>query len=239
MSAELMKSKFVRRPSVRLWHRSSLKSLHGFLSNFSCGFPWAICLDVFFFFIFEHFYFDFLRIFFVFVNMGPYWSQNFKNATPPSNHFWILSNFFWNLFSVVLTKVLFSIFEILRLWFFTIFSFSLTWDPVWKPKLHNATPPWNHVWTLSNVFWFFFSVVLCGVSGVWWFTCRVLSRVFLVGWLSRACASAFFYSDTLSARDVGFVRSEFQPEFIGKYRSHCQTKEMVTVNRNNIENNGK
>ncbi len=34
----------VRGPSpVRLWHRLSLKLLHGFLSNFGCGFPWAIC----------------------------------------------------------------------------------------------------------------------------------------------------------------------------------------------------
>ncbi len=39
-------SSIVRRPSVRLWHRLSLKLLHGFLSNFSCGFPWAICPDV-------------------------------------------------------------------------------------------------------------------------------------------------------------------------------------------------
>ncbi len=35
---------------VRLWHRLSLKLLHGLLSNFSCDFPWAICPDVFFIF---------------------------------------------------------------------------------------------------------------------------------------------------------------------------------------------
>ncbi len=49
-------------PSVCLWHQLSLKLLHGFLSNFSCGFSWAICLDVFvqfFFFIFKNFFFDF------------------------------------------------------------------------------------------------------------------------------------------------------------------------------------
>ena len=45
MSADLMKSKFVRRPSVHLWHRLSLKLLHRFLSNFSFGFRWAICPD--------------------------------------------------------------------------------------------------------------------------------------------------------------------------------------------------
>ncbi len=41
----------VVRPSVCLWHRLSLKLLHGFLSNFSCGFPWAICRDVVFIFV--------------------------------------------------------------------------------------------------------------------------------------------------------------------------------------------
>ena len=40
----------VVRPSVRLWHRISLKLLDGFLSDFSCGFPWAICPDFFWFF---------------------------------------------------------------------------------------------------------------------------------------------------------------------------------------------
>ncbi len=72
------------RPSfVRLWHRLSLKFLHGFFSNFSCGFPWAICPDGFFisfvnFFLFFIFYF--LRIFFVFVNMGPYLPMGAKTS---------------------------------------------------------------------------------------------------------------------------------------------------------------
>ncbi len=33
----------IRPSSVRLRHRLSLKLLHGFLSNLSCGFSWAIC----------------------------------------------------------------------------------------------------------------------------------------------------------------------------------------------------
>ncbi len=40
----------VIRPSIRLWHRLSPNFMHGFLSNFSCGFPWAICPDVLFHF---------------------------------------------------------------------------------------------------------------------------------------------------------------------------------------------
>ena len=79
MSAQLMKSKFVHRPSIVRPSvcQLSLNLMHGLLSNFSCGFPWAIRSD--FFWIFEKkFFFDFLRIFFVFVNMGPNGSENFK-----------------------------------------------------------------------------------------------------------------------------------------------------------------
>ncbi len=39
MSAELMESKFVRHPSVS---QLPLNLLHGFLSNFMCGFSWTI-----------------------------------------------------------------------------------------------------------------------------------------------------------------------------------------------------
>ncbi len=90
MSAELMKSKFVRRPSsvipspvVRLWHRLSLKLLDGLLSNFCCGFPWAICPDVFLIFEKKKFF----RNFSVFVNMGPYGSQKFKTLLLPQISF--------------------------------------------------------------------------------------------------------------------------------------------------------
>ncbi len=48
MSAELMKSKFVGRPSVS---QLSLFVIRRFLSNFGCCFPWAIRSD--FFRIFE------------------------------------------------------------------------------------------------------------------------------------------------------------------------------------------
>ncbi len=70
-------SSVVCRPSDRLWHQLSLNFMHGFLSNFSCGFPWAICPDIFFIFEKKNFL-NFLQIFFVFVNMGPYGSENFK-----------------------------------------------------------------------------------------------------------------------------------------------------------------
>ncbi len=43
--------RFSVRPSVRpSVARFSLKLMHGFLSNFGCCFPWAICPDVFFIF---------------------------------------------------------------------------------------------------------------------------------------------------------------------------------------------
>ncbi len=68
-SAELMKSK-IRPSSVRLCHRVSLKWWHGFLWNFSCGFPRAMWPD------FENFL-DFLQIFLVFVKHGALWERKF------------------------------------------------------------------------------------------------------------------------------------------------------------------
>ncbi len=128
MSAELMKWKFVRRPSIhpssiRLWNQLSLNLLHGFLSNFGSCFPWATCPDVLKFWKKIFFFLAFLRIFLFFVNVGPYGSKKIQNATSPFNYFCIFSNLIWNFFSVVHTKVLFWIFEMLSLWFFAIFFF--------------------------------------------------------------------------------------------------------------------
>ncbi len=53
----------VVRPSVRLWHRLSLKLLYGFLSNFSCGFPWAISPDAVFQFWKKKIFWFFTNIF--------------------------------------------------------------------------------------------------------------------------------------------------------------------------------
>ncbi len=73
MSAELMESQFVRRPSVRpSVSQLFLNLMHGFLSNFSCGFLWAIRSDIIFEFLKKKIFF------FFFVNMGPYGSENFK-----------------------------------------------------------------------------------------------------------------------------------------------------------------
>ncbi len=109
VSAQLMKSKFARRPSsVRLWYRLSLKLLHGFLSNCTCGFPWAIPPDI---------------------NMGPYGSKHFKTlllqiaatcfqTSPEFSSQWSSRNClcdFWNLKIEILT---------------IFFSFSLTWAPL-------------------------------------------------------------------------------------------------------------
>ena len=95
MSADRNRNSFV----VRLWHRLSLNLLHGFLSNFSCCFPYAIYARTFFEFwkkwklflnflpngshtttfgLFEILKIDILTIFFVLVNMGSYGSENFK-----------------------------------------------------------------------------------------------------------------------------------------------------------------
>ncbi len=56
-----------------------------------------------------------------------------RHTTLPSNQFWILSNFFWIFFPVVLQKVLFCIFEILSFRFLTNFLNSQLY-PMGKPK---------------------------------------------------------------------------------------------------------
>ncbi len=124
-----MKSKFVRRlSSLRLWHRLPRNLLHGFLSNFSCYLPWAICRDVFGIFDNFFFFFFFLRIFFAFVNMAPYGSKNFKTLLLQIT-FESFQNLFWIFFSVVHTRVLFWIFENLSLRFLTIFFLSVNTGP--------------------------------------------------------------------------------------------------------------
>ncbi len=67
MSAELMKSQFVRRPSVA--HRPSVSQLslnpmHGFLSNFGCCCTWSIRSDIFLNFCPKNFWDFFTNIFY-------------------------------------------------------------------------------------------------------------------------------------------------------------------------------
>ncbi len=90
MSAELMKSKFVRRLS---------SVVH--LSVCGIDYLWSYCMDFFQILVvaspgpyaqtFSSFlkktFSDFLRIFFVFVNMGPYGSKTFKTLLLPQKAF--------------------------------------------------------------------------------------------------------------------------------------------------------
>ncbi len=70
---------------VRLWHRLSLKLLHGFLSNFSCGFPWAICPDGLFVFEKKIKILNFYEYFSFSLTWDPIGAK-LQNATPPSNY---------------------------------------------------------------------------------------------------------------------------------------------------------
>ena len=93
--------------------------MHGFLLNFGCCLPWA---NAIFYFLTKFFFFDFLRIFIVFVYMGPYGSKIFKPLLLPqslSNILKLLLNFLLNRphKSTVLD------FWILSFWFLTIFFF--------------------------------------------------------------------------------------------------------------------
>ena len=146
MSAELMKSKFVGRPSGRLWHRLSLNLLHAFLSNFSCCFPWAICPDIFL--ILKKKWGDFLRIFFfVFVNMKPYLSK-IQNATP-TNRSWKFQAFteFSSQWSWQST---FAIFKILKIEILTILFVFVNMD--WEPMAVKLSKPNSSYRLQPNVF---------------------------------------------------------------------------------------
>ena len=90
---------------------------------------WATCPDVlWFFFFFEKqnktLMFQFFTIFFASINMGPMGAKNSKRYSFKS----MFNLFFWIFFSFV-TKILFGIFEMLTLRFFTFFFVSLAWDP--------------------------------------------------------------------------------------------------------------
>ncbi len=89
-----------------------------------------------FFFIFEKtIFFDFLGFFFVFVNMGPYWSQNFKTLLLPQINFesfqpvFIFLFFFFLLFSSQWSsqKFCFGFLILTNFWISSLY-------PLWKPK---------------------------------------------------------------------------------------------------------
>ena len=65
--------------------------------------------------IFEILKIEILMIFFVFLNMGPSGSQNFKTLLLLQNRRRKISNFFEIFFPMVLTKLRFGIFEILNI----------------------------------------------------------------------------------------------------------------------------
>ncbi len=71
----LLRLSSVRRSSIRLWHQLSLTLLHGLLSNFAFPGPYA---ETVFEFKKKKWFLDFLRIFFIFVNMGPYGSKKLQ-----------------------------------------------------------------------------------------------------------------------------------------------------------------
>ena len=126
MSAELMKSKFVHRPSsVR---RPSVASI---ISEPIAWISFKFWVLLFLGYLPIRFFWNFEKknfwIFYKYFSCSLTWDP--QNATRPSYYSRILSNFVWFFFSVVYTKVLFWIFESLSLRFFHDFFFvSLTWN---------------------------------------------------------------------------------------------------------------
>ena len=147
-------SSVIGRPSVRpsVSQLSLNLIMHAFLSKFGFCFPWSIRSDVFL--IFEKkmvFFFYFIQIFIVFVNMGPYGSPDFKTLLLlqiAAESFQTFLNFLPN----GPHENTFGIFEILIIEILTIFfRFHGT---QWEWKFQNATPPTDHSQKLSNFFAF-------------------------------------------------------------------------------------
>ncbi len=102
---------------------------------------WSYCMDFFqisvvaspgryaqtFFFFFFFFIFEiyiYIYIFCEYFSFSLTWDPMGAKTSkryPSLKSLWIISNIFWIFFSVVLTKVLFWIFEILSFWFFRNF----------------------------------------------------------------------------------------------------------------------
>ena len=147
MSAELMKSKCVRRlssvrrpPSVRVVIISEPNARISF--KFWLLLPLTHTLGCFFNFwiLFK----IFLRIFFVFLCMAPYGSQNFKTLLPLQ----IAAESFQT-FSECSSQ--WSTTQWDQMW--------VKWDPM-GVKISNTTPPTNHSQNFSNFSWIVFQVVL-------------------------------------------------------------------------------
>ncbi len=101
----------VRRPSVRLWHRLPLNLLHGFLSNFSSGFPWAICPDE----IFRNFY-EYITFLLTWDPRGATISKRYSYKWQPK-----VFKLFLNFLPNDPHKTTFGIFEILKIEILTNF----------------------------------------------------------------------------------------------------------------------
>ena len=100
---EISPSSVVRPSSVR-----PTKLKHGFLSNFSCCFPWVIRSDVFWIFEKKKNGGIFLTNVFRFLSHGTLWEPKFQQIQQiqfPTNHNWNLSVFSWIFFPMVLTKL--------------------------------------------------------------------------------------------------------------------------------------
>ncbi len=145
-------------PSVRLWRRLSLKLLHGFLSIFCCGFPWAICLDVFF--IFEkkrHFliFYEYFSFSLTWDPMGAKPSKRYSSLKKLLNLFKLLLNF---LLSGAHKSTVLDFWNFEFRIFHEFFSFLLTWDSMGA----KTSKRYSSLKSLLNLFKLFLNFLLSG-----------------------------------------------------------------------------
>ncbi len=141
---------------IRCLHSQSMSQLPqnlliALLLNFSSRLPWGWTRVETEIFEKNHVFWFFVIFFQLVINIIPYGSQNCRMLLLPQIAFESFQTFFWIFFSVVLTKVLFWIIEILSFWFFTIFFFIfINIGPYGSQNFKNATPPSNHFWSFQT-----------------------------------------------------------------------------------------
>ena len=133
MSAELLKSKSLCRPSIRPSSVSqlSLNLRHGFLSNFGCCFPWAIRRGNFFIYwkFFFWFFYEYFSFSLTWDAMGANISKRYSSYKSQPKVFKLFLNFLPN----GPHKTTFGIFEILSFWFLAIFrKFQIHHCSLWR-----------------------------------------------------------------------------------------------------------
>ncbi len=154
---------------------------------------------------------NFLQIFFVFVNKT---SKRYSSL----NHFWIISNFFWIFFWVVIHKSAVLDFWNFEFLMFHDFFFALTWDPMgaksWKCYSYHKS-----LLNFSKFFWIFFWVILTKVL-FWIFVILTLRFLVIFGGEIKVHHCTLLINWKVRDRHVVAIYINRKPYMESQWRHH-------------------